>query len=73
MANYHYVIHALRKKPMALLNPIYRDKLFPRPAYRRAFEALMAQLPEKLACKITVELLALAHDRDSSGADDWHR
>lgn len=23
----------------------------------------MAQLPEKLACKITVELLALAHDR----------
>lgn len=31
--------------------------------YRRAFEALMAKMPEKLACKITVELLALAHDR----------
>lgn len=63
VVNYHHVIHALRKKPMALLNLVYRDKLFPRSAYRRAFEALVAQLPEKLACKITVELLALAHDR----------
>lgn len=63
VVNYHHVIHALRKKPMALLNLVYRDKLFPRPAYRRAFEALSAQLPEKMACKITVDLLALAHDR----------
>ncbi|WP_254368329.1 IS21 family transposase [Paracoccus sp. Z118] len=63
VVNYHHVIHALRKKPMALLNLVYRDKLSPRPAYRRAFEALVAQLPEKLACRITVELLALAHDR----------
>lgn len=63
VVNYHHVIHALRKKPMALLNLVYRDKLFPHPAYRRAFEALTGQLPEKLACKITVELLALAHDR----------
>lgn len=63
VVNYRHVIHALRKKPMALLNLVYRDKLFPRPAYRRAFEALTAQLPEKLACKVTVELLALAHDR----------
>ena len=63
VVNYRHVIHALRKKPMALLNLVYRDKLFPRPAYRRAFEALSAQLPEKMACKITVDLLALAHDR----------
>lgn len=63
VVNYRHVIHALRRKPMALLNLVYRDKLFPRPAYRRAFEALVAHLPEKLACKITVELLALAHDR----------
>lgn len=63
VVNYHHVIHALRKKPMALLNLVYRDKLFPRAAYRRAFEALTAKMPEKLACKITVELLALAHDR----------
>ena len=63
VVNYRHVIHALRKKPMALLNLVYRDKLFPRPAYRRAFEALSAQLSEKMACKITVDLLALAHDR----------
>lgn len=63
VVNYRHVIHALRKKPMALLNLVYRDKLFPRPAYRRAFEALSAQLSEKMACKITVDLLALAYDR----------
>lgn len=63
VVNYRHVIHALRKKPMALKNLIYRDKLFPLPAYRHAFEALSAQLPEKLACKVTVELLAIAHDR----------
>ncbi len=63
VVNYHHVIHSLRKKPMALLNLVYRDKLFPRPAYRLAFEALVTHLPEKQACKVTVELLALAHDR----------
>ncbi len=31
--DYRHVIHALRKKPMALNNPVYRDQLFPRPAY----------------------------------------
>jgi hypothetical protein len=57
------VIHALRKKPMALNNLIYRDQLFPRPAYARAFEALHQSVGDKRACKLTVELLALAHDR----------
>jgi hypothetical protein len=63
VVNYHHVIHSLRKKPMALLGLVYRDKLFPRPQYRRAFEVLSAKLSDKQACKITVELLALAHDR----------
>jgi hypothetical protein len=63
VVNYHHVIHSLRKKPMALLNLVYRDKLFPSMAYRRTFEVLVANLPEKMACKVTVELLALAHDR----------
>jgi hypothetical protein len=48
---------------MALNNLVYRDQLFPRPAYRRAFEALSAEVGDKRACKVTVELLALAHDR----------
>lgn len=64
VVSYHHVIHSLRTKPMALPNLVYRDKLFPRPAYRRAYEALSAALPERQACKIIVELLALAHDRN---------
>jgi hypothetical protein len=63
VVDYRHVIHALRKKPMALLNLVYRDQLFPRPAYRKAFEALCAGMGDKRACKVTVELLALAHDR----------
>ena len=63
VVDYRHVIHALRKKPMALNNLVYRDQLFPRPAYRRAFEALCAELGDRRACKVTVALLALAHDR----------
>lgn len=63
VVNYRHVIHSLRKKPMALLNLVYRDKLFPRQEYRRAFDMLIDKLPDRQACKITVELLALAHDR----------
>ena len=63
VVDYRHVIHALRKKPMALLNLVYRDQLFPRPAYRRAFEALCAEVGDRRACKVAVELLALAHDR----------
>jgi hypothetical protein len=63
VVDYRHVIHALRKKPMALLNLVYRDQLFPRPAYKRAFEALLANEGEKLACRTMVGLLALAHDR----------
>jgi hypothetical protein len=63
VVDYRHVIHALRKKPMALNNLVYRDQLFPRDAYRKAFEALRASDGEKRACKVTVELLALAHER----------
>lgn len=63
VVNYHHVIHALRRKPMALLNLVYRDRLFPREAYRLAFEALRDALPERQACRSAVDLLALAHDR----------
>ena len=63
VVDYRHVIHALRRKPMALNNLVYRDQLFPRPAYRKAFEAMCVELGDKRACKVTVELLALAHDR----------
>jgi hypothetical protein len=61
--DYRHVIHALRRKPMALLNLVYREQLFPRRAYQRAFEALLAAHGEKRACRTMVGLLALAHER----------
>ncbi|HEX5970558.1 MAG TPA: IS21 family transposase [Gemmatimonadaceae bacterium] len=63
VVDYRHVIHALRRKPMALLNLVYRDRLFPRPAYQRAFEVLRERGDDRHACKVTVELLALAHER----------
>src|SRR5882724_1791362 len=63
VVDYRHVIHALRRKPMALLNLVYREQLFPRRAYGRAFEALLAGDGEKQACRTTVGLLSLAHDR----------
>jgi hypothetical protein len=63
VVDYRHVIHALRRKPMALANLVYRDQLFPRAAYKRAFEALQERGDLRSACKITVELLALAHER----------
>ncbi len=45
VVSYHHVIHALRRKPMALLGLVNRDQLFPREAYRQAFDALLAARP----------------------------
>ena len=53
---------------MALMNLVYRDQLFPRRAYARAFEALLAEQNEKQACRTMVGLLALAHDRACEAA-----
>jgi hypothetical protein len=43
VVDYRHTIHALRRKPMALANLVYRDQLFPRPAYPRGFEVLAEQ------------------------------
>ena len=42
VVDYRHVIHSLRRKPMALMNLVYRDQLFPRRAFALAFEALLA-------------------------------
>ena len=63
VVDYRHVIHALRRKPAALLNLIYRDQLFPREAYRRTWERLEAAGPPRNACRVMVGLLALAHER----------
>lgn len=63
VVSYRHVIHSLRKKPMALLGLVYRDRLFPREAYRRTFDVLLERLPERQACRTMVDLLAIAHER----------
>jgi len=67
VVDYRHVIHALRKKPMALLNLVYRDQIFPRQAYARAFDALLTKEGDKRACRVMVELLAIAHERTCEG------
>ena len=61
--DYRHVIHSLRRKPMALLNLVYRDQLWPRDAYRHMFDHLCDRLTERAACKLMVELLSIAHER----------
>jgi hypothetical protein len=63
VVDYRHVIHSLRRKPMALLNLVYRDQLFPRRAFALTFEALLAGLDERPACRAMVGILALAHER----------
>ena len=66
--NTHHGIHSLKMKPMALLNLVYRDELFPREAYRRCFERAFDQHGERVACRMTVRLLALAHEQNCEAA-----
>ena len=63
VVDYRHVIHSLRKKPGALPRLVYRDQLFPREAYRQLYQTAMEVLPERQACRLTVELLSLAHER----------
>jgi transposase InsO family protein len=63
VVDYRHVIHSLRAKPGALPGLVYRDQLFPRDAYRRLYDAAMAALPERAACKLVVGALAIAHER----------
>ncbi len=67
VVDYRYLIHSLRRKPMALMGLVYRDKLFPRQAYRRTFDVLIATVSAHMACRTMVDLLALAHDRACEG------
>lgn len=63
VVSYHHVIHSLRTKPGAFANLIYRDALFPRAEYRRCWDACVAKLPLRQACRLMVGLLWLAHEQ----------
>ena len=62
IVDYRHVIASLRAKPGALAGLTYRDALWPRTAYRRAWEALIVVRPTREAARTMVGLLALAHD-----------
>jgi transposase InsO family protein len=72
VVDYRHVIHSLKRKPMALLGLVYRDQLFPRPAYARTFEALLAARSPRIACRTMVDILALAHERACEAALAGH-
>lgn len=62
VVDYRHIIGSLRAKPGALAGLTYRDALWPRTAYRRSWEALIAVRPTREAARTMVGLLALAHD-----------
>ena len=67
VVDYRHVIHSLRRKPMALLNLVYRDQLFPRQSYRDTFDALLQAVTPREACRTIVQILAIAHERNCEG------
>lgn len=62
VVHYRHVIHSLRRKPMALRNLVYRESLFPRQAYRLAFDSLLKARSEPAACRDTVALLCVTRE-----------
>ena len=58
--DYRHFIDSLKRKPQAFKGLAFRDALFPRDAYRRAWEQLEAQLPQRQACQTIVALLEMA-------------
>ena len=60
MLDYRHFIDALKRKPQAFKGLAFRDALFPREAYRRTWEQLDLQLPQRQACHTMVALLEMA-------------
>ena len=53
---------ALERKPCAFARWLLHNKVFPRAVYRQSWEQLVAQKPEREACRAMVGLLVLAAD-----------
>jgi hypothetical protein len=54
------MLPSLKRKPGAFARWVLRDAMFPRSEYAQAWEAISAQLPERAACRLMIELLDLA-------------
>src|SRR6266404_9308883 len=60
VVDYRHLVGALVRKPQACRRSVFRDELFPRPVYRRAWEVLDERLEPRKACRVYVGLLHLA-------------
>lgn len=58
--DYRHMLPALKRKPAAFARWRLRDAMFPRSEYRRSWERLSSELPERQACRVMVGLLDLA-------------
>ena len=58
--DYRHLIGALVKKPQAFRHSVFREDLFPRAAFRRAWQVLDEKLEPRKACRVYVGLLHLA-------------
>ena len=60
--DYRHIIASLTRKPRAFAGYIYREELFPRPAFRQAYDQLV-RADERQADRHYLALLALAAER----------
>jgi transposase InsO family protein len=58
--DYRHMLPALKRKPAAFARWRLREAMFPRSEYRRTWERLAAEWPERQACRVMVGLLDLA-------------
>ena len=60
VVDYRHLVGSLIKKPQAFRRSVFRDELFPRLIFRRAWEVLDDRLEPRQACRVYVGLLHLA-------------
>ena len=62
--HYRHVITSLARKPQAFWNYIHREELFPRFAFRQAWEVLKQAHDKRMACREYVAILKEAASRE---------
>ena len=58
--DWRHMLPSLKRKPGAFARWVLRDAMFPRSEYAQAWELINARLPERVACRLMVDLLDLA-------------
>jgi transposase InsO family protein len=58
--DWRHMLPSLKRKPGAFARWVLREAMFPRSEYAQAWQRISAELPERAACRLMVELLDLA-------------